>query len=344
MASPILSALLGDAETAALFSDEAQMATMLAFERALAEAEADAGLISEAAADAVARAVDAYAPDWDGLAAGLAQDGVVVPALIKQLRAGIAAPHAETLHFGATSQDVIDTALILQIAKFIPLIAGRLADLQTALEALSAQHGDKSLMAHTRMQRALPFTVADKLKTWIEPIVRHRAALAAIRRSLLVIQLGGPIGNRSSFDGRGDEVARFLAQKLDLGLAYPWQSGRDPLVAFASLLSLITGSLGKIGADVALMAQNEVAAITLSGGGTSSAMAHKSNPVNAEVLVSLARYNAGLVGALHQALIHENERSGAAWTLEWLTLPQIFVTTGASTRIALALANQISFP
>jgi 3-carboxy-cis,cis-muconate cycloisomerase len=113
-------------------------------------------------------------------------------------------------------------------------------------------------------------------------------------------------------------------------------------VAFGSLLSLITGSLGKFGADVALMAQTEVASIKLASGGTSSAMAHKSNPVNAEVLVALARHNAGLVGTLHQALVHENERSGAAWTLEWLVLPQMLVATAASLRISAELIRQLS--
>lgn len=134
-----------------------------------------------------------------------------------------------------------------------------------------------------------------------------------------------------------------MARLLDLGIAEPWHATRDPIVAFGSLLSLITGSLGKIGADVTLMTQTEVASIKLSGGGGSSTMAHKSNPVNAEVLVALARYNAGLVGTLHQALVHENERSGAAWTLEWLTLPEIIIVTGASLRLAIRLASQIHF-
>ena len=148
---------------------------------------------------------------------------------------------------------------------------------------------------------------------------------------------------RSSFGSKGDLVAKFLAQKLDLGLAPSWHSGRDPIVAFGSLLSLISGSLGKIGADVALLAQNEVGAITLAGGGGSSAMAHKSNPVKAEVLVSLARFNAGLAGALHQALVHENERSGAAWTLEWLVLPQMLAATGAGLRLAREMLGQMEF-
>ena len=112
-------------------------------------------------------------------------------------------------------------------------------------------------------------------------------------------------------------------------------------MGLGNLLALISGSMGKIGADIALLAQNEVAAVRLEGGGGSSAMAHKSNPVNAEVLVALARANAGLAGTLQQAMVHEYERSGAAWTLEWLTLPQMVVNTGASLRLGLALLDQL---
>lgn len=340
---PLLDALVGDPETEALLSDAAQLQAMLAFERALAGAESDAGLIGADAAMAISAAIDGFKPDWEGLATGLAQDGVVVPALVQQLRTVVDEQHRKAVHFGATSQDVTDTALILQLAKIIPTFLERLATLQSALKSLGATSGTRPLMAHTRMQAAMPFTVADKLKSWAEPLDRHRAALSAIRLPLLVVQLGGPIADRSSFGGKGDEIARLLGGRLDLGIAEPWHSTRDPIVAFGSLLSLITGALGKFGADVTLMAQTEVAGIKLSGGGSSSAMPHKSNPVNAELLVSLARFNAGLVGTLHQALVHENERSGAAWTLEWLTLPKMLVTTGASLRLANKLASQIGF-
>lgn len=340
---PLLSALTGDDEIENLLSDAAQLGAMLAFETALAEAEADAGLVSAEAGAALVAGIGQFMPDWDALRAGLAQDGVVVPALVKQLRAAVGEPHGKSVHMGATSQDVIDTALMLQLAKIIPVFLERLTGLGKALTTLSDAHGSKKLMAHTRMQQALPFTVAEKLKTWSEPLERHRMALSAIRRNLLVVQLGGPIGDRSSFDGKGEAVARGLARRLDLGIAESWHSTRDPIVAFGSMLALVTGSLGKFGADVALMAQNEVAEIKLAGGGGSSAMVHKSNPVNAEVLVALARHNAGLAGTLHQAMVHENERSGAAWTLEWLTLPPMLIATGASLRLANALVGQISF-
>lgn len=339
----LLDALTGDDEIAALLGDEAQLAAMIRFEIALAGAEAEAGMIGDGAAVAIAQTLGDFEPDWDDLAVGMARDGVVVPALVAQMRRAIGEPHSAALHKGATSQDVIDTALGLQLSAVIAVFVARLTALLRQLEALDERFGTQPMMAHTRMQQALPYTVSAKLATWTTPLRRHLAALQSVRRSLLVIQLGGPIGDRSSFGPHSDAVARGLARRLDLGLAEPWQSARDPLIGFAGLLALLTGTLGKMGTDVALLAQNEIAAIKLSGGGGSSSMAHKSNPVNAEVMIALARHNAGLLGTLQQAMLHENERSGAAWTLEWLTLPHIVEGTGASLRRAAALLDQLRF-
>ncbi len=339
----MLSALTGDDEVAALLSDAAQIAAMVRFEVALAEASAEAGLITAEAAAAVVAAAAGFEPDRADLAEGMQRDGVLVPSLVKQLRARMPEEHRGALHQGATSQDAIDTALMLQLAKVIDVLEQRLTAVQSRLDALRDGHGIRPLMAHTRMQAALPTTWAEKFRSWSEPLVRYLASLAAARRSLLVVQLGGPVGDRGSFVGRGDAIARLLAQKLDLGLASPWHTTRDPIVAFGALLALISGSLGKMGADIALQTQSEVAAVHIAGGGGSSAMAHKNNPVAAEVLVSLARFNAGLSGTLNQAMVHENERSGAAWTLEWMVLPQMAVTAGASLRLGLQLLGQLRF-
>lgn len=337
----LLSALAGDADIEALLSDAAQLGAMLGFERALAEASAEAGWISHEAASAIGTAIDRFAPDWAGLETGMARDGVVVPALVTQLRAGLPEMHWAALHKGATSQDVIDTALMLQVARIFDVYDARLAALLSRLDTLAHDWAGKPLMAHTRMQVALPTHWDAKLATWTEPLQRQARALTGMRRSLLVVQLGGPVGDRSSFEGYGDSLAAGMAKKLDLGIAAPWHATRDPIVALGNVLALMTGALGKVGADVALLAQNEVAALRLEGGGGSSAMAHKSNPVRAEVLVALARANAGLAGTLQQAMVHEYERSGAAWTLEWLTLPQMLINTGASLRIAGELLEQM---
>ena len=340
----LLSALAGDPEIEAAFTDAAEIAAMLRFETALAEAEAAAGLIPAAAAARIAAACADFAPDWPALRAGLARDGVAVPELVRQLRAAVGEPHAGSLHRGATSQDVIDTGLVLRLGPVLDVLDARLDALDAALAALSAREGVAPLMAQTRMQRALPFTAADKLETWRGPISRHRARLAALRPRLLRLQLGGPVGTRAELGAAAEAVAAHMAGRLGLADAPAWHAQRDGVAEFGAWLALVAGGLGKIGQDVALMAQNEVGAVRLAGGGTSSAMAHKSNPVPAELLVALARHAAGLSGTLQTALVHENERSGAAWTLEWLVLPPLVVTAGAALRTALSLVPNLSFP
>jgi 3-carboxy-cis,cis-muconate cycloisomerase len=340
---PLLNALVGDDEVSALFSNEAELAAMLRVEAALADAQAESGLIDKAAAERIAETCRSFAPDWQKLAEGLAQDGVVVPQFVKQLRTAVGDPHGKVVHLGATSQDIIDTALVLRMKSVIKIIEQRIDGLIEKLHALKVRDGSVPLMAHTRMQQALPFTAGDKIDTWVQPLERHKEALRSLAPRLLVIQFGGPIGTRGELKGRGDVVADAMAEKLGLGSALSWHSQRDRIGEFASFLSLLSGSLGKLGQDVALMAQNEVAEVRLASGGGSSAMPHKSNPVQAEVLVTLARFNAGLLGTLHQALVHENERSGAAWTLEWLVLPQMVVATAAGLKKAETLLTQMSF-
>ena len=340
---PVLQALVGDEEVGAFFSNEAELAAMLWVEAALAEAEAKIGLIGEEAASRIGETCRSFEADWDKLAEGLARDGVIVPEFVKQLRAAVGEPHAKSVHVGATSQDVIDTALVLRLKGIVETLDRRLDALIHSLDGLNRRDGSVRLMAHTRMQQALPFTAADKIDTWIQPLERHRAALQALAPRLLVVQLGGPVGTRGELKGHGDAVADALAESLGLGLAPSWHSQRDRIGEFGAFLSLLTGTLGKIGQDVALMAQNEVGEVRLATGGGSSAMPHKSNPVPAEVLVTLARFNAGLLGTLHQARVHENERSGSAWTLEWMVLPQMVVSSAAALSKAQALAASLSF-
>jgi 3-carboxy-cis,cis-muconate cycloisomerase len=340
---PVLQALVGDEEVGAFFSNEAELSALLRVEAALAEAEAGAGLISHEAAQHIAEACRTFQPDWRKLAEGLARDGVIVPEFVKQLRAAVAEPHAKAVHVGATSQDIIDTALVLRLKSILDIYSRRLDSLIEALHGLKARDGATRLMAHTRMQQALPFTAADKIDTWIQPLERHREALQALAPRLIVVQLGGPIGTRGELQDHGDAVADSMAEALGLVFAPSWHSQRDRIGEFGAFLSLLSGTLGKIGQDVALMAQNEVAEVRLAMGGGSSAMAHKSNPVPAEVLVTLARFNAGLLGTLHQALVHENERSGAAWTLEWMVLPQMVIATAAGLSRARTLVGSMSF-
>ncbi|WP_011581387.1 MULTISPECIES: 3-carboxy-cis,cis-muconate cycloisomerase [Chelativorans] len=341
---PILSGLVGDEAFAALFSVAAELAAILRFETALAEAEAEEDVISQEAAEAIAAAVQQFKPDVGALSRGIARDGVVIPALLDQLRQKLSAEHRTRLHFGATSQDAIDTGLAMRLIEATALLATRLNEVIESLDALERRDGGVEVMAHTRMQAAIPVTAARKIASWREPLMRHRARLEIVRKSVTILTFGGAAGTLEKLGEKGPAVAARLARKLGLNLvAHARHSERDGIADFASLLSLVTGSLGKMGQDVTLMAQNEVGEVKLAEGGGSSAMPHKQNPVKAEILVSLARFNATLLSGMHHALVHENERSGSAWTLEWMLLPQMVVATGASLRIAGELAGGISF-
>lgn len=341
---PFLSGLLGDEELAELFSTQSAIRAMLRFEAALAEAEAEEGVIPKDSASAIAKGLAEFTPDMAGLKAGVAKDGVVIPALISQLREALGPEHGKYVHFGATSQDAIDTGLALQLAKVTGLLSQRLDRAVAALDLLERRDGAIEVMAHTRMQAAIPVAASRKIRSWREPLMRHRARLETASKSVAMLTFGGAAGTLDKLGEKGPAVAARLARTLGLSLlAHARHSERDWIAEFASLLSLITGSLGKMGQDIALMAQSELGEVKLAEGGGSSAMPHKQNPVKAEMLVTLARFNATLVSGMHQALVHENERSGAAWTLEWMLLPQMVVAAGAALRIAADVAGGISF-
>jgi len=342
---PLLSALLGDEEIAGQFSAEADIAAMLAFEVALAEAEAAEGVIPKDSAKAIAKALAGFEPDTEALRKGVARDGLIVPALVALLKDAVGKPNAAHLHFGTTSQDLIDTSLALRLLPILDRFGERLDEICTALDRLNARDGKIPAMAHTRMQAAVPVTAARKILSWRDPLLRHREKLAPIRDAIGVLHFGGAAGTLEKLDPKkAAAVAKRMAKKLGLKtLPRARHSERDDMVELASWLSLVTGSLGKTGQDIALLAQTEVGEIKLASGGTSSAMPHKVNPVQAETLVTLARFNATLVSGMHHALVHENERSGAMWTLEWLLLPQMIAAAGAALKIAAEFLPTVSF-
>ncbi|WP_095080941.1 3-carboxy-cis,cis-muconate cycloisomerase [Mesorhizobium sophorae] len=337
---PLLSALLGDEEASRHFSVEAEIEAMLAFERALAEVEAENGLITGEAAAAIVAGLGTFRPDTALLRAGVARDGVMVPELVRQIRAAVGEPHGASVHFGATSQDVVDTGLMLRFKSVVEHLSLLLTETGMRLASLEERFGGRALTGITRMQNAIPIRVSNRVAAWRAPLQRHQERLVEQSRRLLVVQFGGAAGTLEKLDDKGPAVRAALAAKLGLADAPQWHSQRDSLADFAGWLSLVTGSLGKFGQDIALMAQGG-ADIELSGGGGSSAMPHKQNPVKAEALVALARFNATQLSGMHQALVHEQERSGAAWTLEWLLLPQMVVATAASLRLTAELAGQV---
>lgn len=339
---PWLGGLFADDAIAALWSPDAQLAAMRAFECAYSLALGRAGLVDPDMAQAAARAIAAMDFDMADLRAGTARDGVVVPRMVAQMRAA-AGDAAAAVHRGATSQDVIDSALAMAMRDTLAVIDDRLSALHGALSDLDSRFGDAPLMGRTRMQAATPITVRDRIAPWLLPLSEHRERLAEMRPRVARVQLGGASGDRAELGARGAQVAADLAAAL--GLQNPsraWHSMRDGIAEFAGLLSLISGTLGKMGQDIALMAQQGISDIALTGGGASSAMPHKQNPVLAELLVTLARFNAVQLSAMHQALVHEQERSGAAWMLEWMVLPQMAQATGRALTAGDALIAQVT--
>jgi 3-carboxy-cis,cis-muconate cycloisomerase len=332
---PFLSGLLGNEEIAAAFGAEAEIAAMLAFEAGLAQALERHGYIPATSAARIVQTCAGFVPDMSALGRATRRDGVVVPELVHQLRAAVGDGGAEHVHVGATSQDVIDTALMLRLKPVLAIVAERLGDLVNRLETLDASFGARPLMAHTRMQAAIPITIGDRLRSWSEPVREHRTRLAALT---LPLQFGGAAGTLDKFGTQGPPVRSTLAGILGLADRPQWHSQRAVIVDISHALALITGSLGKFGQDVGLMAQEGQLALT---GGSSSSMPHKQNPVAAEVLVALARFGAAQAGCLQNAMVHEQERSGAAWTLEWLALPQLVLACGSSVSLAAELLGSL---
>ena len=337
-----LEPLLTDKALRALIGTEVDLEAMLSFEVALAEAEAEWGIIGKDAAAHIVSVAKSFRPDRDRLAQATLRDGVVVAEFVRQFKSHVGAPHADAVHFGATSQDVIDTALAMKLRGVFALFDQRLAALLAVVDSLIDSFGGVELMGRTRMQAAIPIAAGARLAVWRGLIERAHVAIGPVRSHVLVVSLAGPAGTAEKFGNRIADVRQSLAGSLKMSVPdYIPHTARDRIAGLGDWLSQVTGALGKIGQDIALMAQNEIGEIALAGGGGSSAMAHKQNPVRAEVLVSLARFNAVQVSGLHQALIHEQERSGAAWTLEWLILPEMLNATGTALVHAEALLASI---
>ncbi len=334
--------LLSDAELVARFDDAAQIRAMLEVEAALALAEAKAGVIPDAAAKHIAKVARKLEIDPAALAAGTAKDGIPVPALVEELRRAVGEDSAPYVHWGATSQDIIDTGLVLRLRAALDIQASRLDALIAALADQAEAHRGTVMAARTRAQQATPTTFGLKIAAWLAPLIRHRERLAEIRPRLLVLQFGGASGTLAALGDKGVRVMEALAAELDLAVPpLPWHTQRDGLAELAGWLSMVSASLGKIGGDLVLLAQSEVGEVRAGQAGGSSTMPQKANPVGAETLVALARFNAGLLAAVHQAVPQAQERDGVGWTLEWLTLPQMAVATGAALRNARTLIESL---
>jgi 3-carboxy-cis,cis-muconate cycloisomerase len=264
---------------------------------------------------------------------------------VQELRKQVSADVAPYIHWGATTQDIMDTAWVLQLRAAIEVIRGRIAAIATGLSSLAERHRTTVLAGRTHSQQALPITFGLKVAGWLTPLLRHAARLGEIQPRLLVVQFGGAAGTLAALGDKGLAVTTAFAKELNLGVPMmPWHAQRDSFVEFAGWLSLVTGSLGKMAQDIILMAQTEVGEVGESaeaGRGGSSTMPQKSNPITSELIVAAARTNASLLSALHNAQIQEHERATHGWQVEWLTLPQMIMLTGGALKHAAYLAKNV---
>jgi len=336
--SALYGALFSDPEIADAFSDAATIRALLDVEVALARVQARLGIIPADAAARIADVAAPFEPDIAGIAVGTEKSGVPIIPLVEQLRVAVGGEAAGYVHWGATSQDIVDTGLVLRLRGVADGLGEKIGRLSGLLAKLADEHRGTVMAARTRSQQALPTSFGLKAAGWLSPLTDHATRLEEMRPRLLSVQFGGAVGTLSALGTRGIEVMEALGKELDLAVpAAPWHVQRDNLAELAGWLSLVTGSLGKMAQDLILLAQSEVAEVRPGAGGGSSTMPQKSNPVACEVIVTAARLNASLVPAMHQAMIQEHERGGPGWQLEWLTLPQMAVAAGAALNHAIAV-------
>ncbi|RMO54994.1 3-carboxy-cis,cis-muconate cycloisomerase [Pseudomonas syringae pv. aptata] len=325
-----------------IFSDEGRVQGMLDFEAALARAQARVGLIPPEVVADIELSCDARLFDFDALAIAIGSAGNSAIPLVKALGKQIAARSAEAeryVHMGATSQDVMDSGLVLQLRRAIVLLERDLSRLADAMAEQAQCHACTPLAGRTWLQQATPVTLGMKIAGWLGAVTRHRQRLNEIKPRLLCLQFGGASGSLAALGDQAYSVAEALADELQLALPeQPWHTQRDRLVEFAGLLGLIAGSLGKLGRDVSLLMQTEVGEVfepSAPGKGGSSTMPHKRNPVGAAVMISTATRAPGLVATMLSAMPQEHERSLGLWHAEWETLPELCCLVSGSLQQAL---------
>lgn len=334
---------LTNPQIAQLTSEENFIRKMLDFEMALAKVQGELGIVPKEAAHAIVENLQDLKIQPEALAEGTLQNGIPTITLLAIAKKSLPAFAQDYLHWGATSQDVMDTAQVLLVREVAEVIEKRTQELLQNLALLIQNQGDTPMISRTRTQQAVPILFGQKVATWASPLVRHLQRLQELKPRLLVVQLGGAAGNLSALGNDGLSISKALADELNLGFALPWHTQRDNFAEFASWLALLSGSLGKMGQDILVMSQTEINEVVenAAGGGKSSTMPHKNNPILSEALVMLARKNTQLTAIQLQAMLHTNERDGSAWALEWDNLPQMMVNTGTALSHALTISQHL---
>ncbi|NDW47140.1 adenylosuccinate lyase family protein [Ruegeria sp. PrR005] len=336
-----LARLFPTAEVGRLFTDGAELRAMLLTEGMLAKAQGELGVIPKDSAGAIQRAAMEIHLDPGALAQATGANGVSVPALVAAFRTEMQAPeHAQYVHWGATSQDILDTGLMLRLRQAVSVVERDLVQILTALAGLAETHADLPMAARTYGQHATPTSFGALVAAWGEPLINLLGELPELRRACLVVSLSGAAGTSSALGPKAAKARAALARLLNLGdPGRSWHTDRTPVLRLADWFTRVGLALGKMGEDLTELTQTGIGEISLGLGGSSSTMPQKQNPVGPAVMVALARQGAGLLAVLHGAAMHRHQRDGAAWFTEWMCLPQIVLGAAAAAQTAVGLSE-----
>ena len=332
--SQLFASLFYQADVTQIFSDQALIQYMIKAEVALAQAEADVGVIPQSAASIIAQVAEEqgiHAIDFESLATATALAGNIAIPFVKQFTAAVKNVDEEAsryVHWGATSQDIIDTTTILQAKDALSIIQIQLQSAHDVAVHLAEQYRDQVMIGRTWLQQGLPITLGHKAARWASSFQRDLERLEQIKSRVLTVQLGGAVGSLASILDQGSAVVEVYAQRLDLSKPdCTWHGERDRILDIAHFLAVVTGNTGKMARDWSLMMQTEIAEVfepTAKGRGGSSTMPHKRNPVAAASILAAANRVPALMSSMYQSMVQEHERSLGAWHAEWLALPEIF--------------------
>ncbi|MHA3055144.1 3-carboxy-cis,cis-muconate cycloisomerase [Acinetobacter sp. ANC 4633] len=341
--SQLYASLFYQDDVTEVFSDQSLISYMIQAEVALAKAQAQVGVIPQSAADsieAIAQKTALEQIDFDALATATGLAGNIAIPFVKQLTAIVKQQDeaaSRFVHWGATSQDILDTACILQCRDALQHVEHSVQQNYQAALTQAQVYRDQVMIGRTWLQQALPITLGHKFARWASAFKRDLDRIQAMKARVLAVQLGGAAGSLASLLDQGSAVVEAFAQQLHLATPIcTWHGERDRIVEIASVLGMIVGNTGKMARDWSLMMQTEIAEVfepTATGRGGSSTMPHKRNPVAAASVLAAANRVPALMSSIYQSMVQEHERSLGAWHAEWLVLPEIFqLCAGALSR------------
>lgn len=340
--SQLYASLFYQKDVTDIFSDSSLIKYMIEVEVALAQAQAQVGVIPQNAANTIAHVAEQALEKFDfsalAVATGLAGN-IAIP-FVKQLTAivkDVDEDASRYVHWGATSQDILDTACILQCRDALNIVEDQLQQCYATALQQAKQYRHQVMIGRTWLQQALPITLGHKLARWASAFKRDLDRIQAMKSRVLTTQLGGAVGSLASLQDQGSLVVNAFAKQLNLTApTSTWHGERDRIVEIASVLGMIVGNTGKMARDWSLMMQTEIAELfepTAKGRGGSSTMPHKRNPVAAASVLAAANRVPALMSSIYQSMVQEHERSLGAWHAEWLAVPEIFqLCAGALSR------------